>query len=370
MSSESYSAAEIEAQRKEALRNTVLSNIENMKQQLRENHSNDIQVNACSNFVITVSIEDDALSGAGPVLNVNEESLKSYSGTGLMERTDYDYSELIEFESHIQNHIDAEIAVWWRKISERIILTEKDAQDQIRVRKVVSDIMHDTAMDIGDKLTAIKMRVTSFLDGGAAMTDDLQNFLEDQYLEYCALCNLLGIEATETRPDRRAEAILKYRARLEKKSEQQYVKEVIHQIMEELGCNMIGSDVLDDTQGELFALEGYPELDVFVGSSGSGIMFEPIAYTGDDDSREKEEKIKEGANSLCDMYKEVVRLAAQRGVYLIQDYEQQLSYEDIILREESKRKKVVSTTEGKKTSSDSTERKVKTELKQRRMGEE
>ena len=170
-------------------------------------------------------------------------------------------------------------------------------------------------MDIEDKINTVKMRVSSFLQGSIRLTDADKKRIEENYYEYCALCQLLEVRPTEKHPYRVEKEIARMTKVLERRQQEEYVMEVIEDILEDLGCHAKEDAILDNRVGQMFSVDGHPLCDVFVSKDESGIMFEPVGQSKEG-SLEKRRQVEGSANSICSLYSVIEERAAEKGIIL------------------------------------------------------
>lgn len=313
-----YTAARLAAMRKERLKQELADAVQKVKEQLQVEHSNDVGLFSGQNIEISVVADDNSKSG------YNE----SFEITGSMlckevkndeKRDELDFSGLLFSGRKKPSKLESELDSWVRKTEERPIITKSDESDRTRLVAELSKIISSPTMDIEDKIKCVKMRVMSYLQGAVKLTaDDIAN-IESLYYQYCALCQMLGITPTEKIPYRISEEIERMTAVLEKKKQDEYIMDVIEDIMEDLGCHAKDGAVLEHVTGQVFSVEGHPLCDVFIGNDGNGIMFEPIGESKEG-SLEQSRQIESSANSICGLYEKLEEKAAERGVILKRVY--------------------------------------------------
>lgn len=314
-----YTAAQLEAMRKERLKKELSDAIQRLQEQLQIEHSNDVQITASSNIEMSVFATDNSVGGYNKSAEITSKMLQGESKQSSEKRDDLDFSELL-FSSHKKpSKLELELDSWVKKIDERPIVSEKDEKDRTRLLAEVAKVIKTSAMDIEDRIKFVKMRVTSFLQGATILTASENASIESDYYQYCALCKMLEVAPTEKYPYRIRKEIERMTAVLEKRSQEEYIMGVIEDIMEELECHAKDDAVLDHTIGQVYSVEGHPLCDVFIGNDGSGIMFEPIGESKDV-SLEKRRQIESSANSICSLYAKLEEKAAERGVVLKRVY--------------------------------------------------
>ena len=339
-----YTAAELEAMRKAQLRRELEQTISALTEQMRTEHENTVQLTEAGSVVLTVFADDKAVGGGVATAAVTGEALKMERESASEKRDELDFSSLMFAGKKKPTRLEQELDSWLQKAETRPVLTERDEKDRARVLAELQSILQSADMDIEDRVQAVRMRVTSYLQGGEKLTEADKAQIEADYLQYCALCSLLEVAPTERLPYRVKRETERMTRVLEKRREDSYVMEVIESIMEELGCHVREEAVLDHTMGQVFSIDGHPLCDVFIGNDGSGIMFEPVSDTKGA-SAEQQRKIEQSANSVCSLYGELEARAAEWGVMLRRVYLEPASVgemcaqEDLSQRKESKKRR-------------------------------
>lgn len=315
-----YTTAQLEAMRKARLKQELADSIQKLKEQMRIEHANNVQITGSSNIETTVFVADDSVNGYNKSVAITGAMLQSENTQSSDKRDDFDFSGLlISSRSKRPTKLELELDSWVQKVDERPIISEKDEKDRTRLLAELAKTIQSSTMDIEDKLRSVRMRVSSYLQGAAKVTDADKEKLESTYYEYCALCAMLDIKPTERLPYRVEKEVSRMTAVLEKRRQDEYVMDVIEDIMEELGCHAKDDAVLDHTVGQMYAVDGHPLCDVFVGSDGSGIMFEPVGESKGG-SLERQRQIESSANSICSLYATLEERAAEKGVILKRVY--------------------------------------------------
>lgn len=314
-----YTTAQLEAMRKARLRQELADSIQKLKEQLQGEHKNNVQMNAGANIETTVFITDDAVGGYSKNSVVTGDMLQTEESRDNSKRDELDFSGLL-FATHKKpTKLEQELDSWIRKVDERPVVSEKDEKDRTRLLAELAKTIQASATDIEDKIKSVKMRVSSYLQGAARITEADKERMESTYFEYCALCEMLDVKPTERLPYRVEKEVARMTSVLEKRRQDEYVMDVIEDILEDLGCHAKDDAVLDHTVGQMYAVDGHPLCDVFIGNDGSGIMFEPVGESKDG-SLERQRQIESSANSICSMYATLEERAAEKGVILKRVY--------------------------------------------------
>lgn len=311
-----YTTAQLEAMRKAKLKAELLESINMIRAQLFEERQNDVVVSAAMNFEVTVANDDEGVSGFTSSVRIGEELRREQS---VSSRTILDLSSLLR-ENHIFiSQLEQEIEKLVDTIDQRAVLTEQDAIDKERVLHETSKTLSNDKMDIEDKLKYLRMRIGSYIQSGTPRSSVNYQKLENEYYNYCALCQLVGEKPVETLPEKVSNATKQLLAVVEKQRQDAYIMSAIEEIMSDLGCSVKDQVVLDHTEGQLFSVDGHPLCDVFVGADGSGIMFEPVAQITEG-SLDQKRTLEASANRVCSMYDRIEELALERGIVLKRVY--------------------------------------------------
>lgn len=316
-----YTTAQLEAMRKARLKQELSDSIQRLKEQLQIEHKNSVQMTSGSNIETTVFVADDAVSGYNKNTVVTGIMLQTEEKQDAVKRDELDFSELL-FSAHKKpTKLEGELDYWVTKVDERPVVTEKDAKDRTRLLAELAKTIQSSVTDIEDKIRSVKMRVSTYLQGTTKLTDAEKIRMESTYYEYCALCEMLEVKPTERLPYRIEKEVARMTAVLEKRKQDEYVMDVIEDIMEDLGCHAKDDAVLDHTVGQVYTVDGHPLCDVFIGKDGSGIMFEPIGESKGG-SLERQRQIESSANSICSLYATLEARAAEKGVILQRVYQE------------------------------------------------
>lgn len=310
-----YTTAELEARRKERLRQELAESIQKLKEQLRAEHVNTVQMVYGSNIKLSVFAKDDAVSGYRENVVISGAMLQSDEKQSSSKRMELDFSELLESSRRRRSRVEKELDFWLQKVEERPIISEKDEEARTRLLAVLAQNVNNEKMDIEDKMEVVKMRVSAYLEEAEKVSPADAEQMKSAYFEYCALCEMLEEKPIECLPERVKKEVERMNSILEKRMQDRYVGDVIESIMRELGCHVKDAAVLDDISGQMYAIDGHPLCDVFIGSAGGGIMFEPVG-SSKEGSLEKRRQLESSANSICSLYSILEERAAAKGVIL------------------------------------------------------
>lgn len=322
-----YTTAELEQMRKAQIRRQLEQKLNALQAQLRAGGESTATVAAAA-AAQTVAIQDDAqrgytYTGSGP--SVTERSTQPEA------RTVIDLSALLRVPT-APSKLSRQLEDTIRKADERAILTQADAQDKARLMTAISQITSDPNMDIEDKILAVQLRVQSFLQCGTPISAVDTQKLQDARLEYSALCRMLELTPqADLLPDQIRHENERMKQLLEKQAQQAYILQTLGEILEQLGCHVQGSAVLDHTEGQAFSVDGAPLCDVFVGADHSGILFEPIAQTRGG-SLDRQRQTQQHANKICALYATLEEKALERGILLRRVYADPVDQDTICIQ--------------------------------------
>lgn len=329
-----YTAAELEAMRREQIRQQIRRELEagvqRIREQLQNGQTGSVELTGSPYIRVTAANEDAGVSGVHSAGRVNRASFEhgstgseaAVSGAAGSEREVQpgpDLSSLLAEAGKKPGRLRQELDEWIRRAEERAVITERDEQEKHRLIGKIEEILTNDEIDIEDQIRFVKMRVTSFLQGGTPMTPQEQARQQAVRVEYAALCEMLEILPAETVFYRVEQEVKRLKERILARRQEEYIMEVIGDLMEELGCQVKDEAVLDHVPGTVFSVEGQPLCDVFVGNDGSGIMFEPVAEKTNV-SLDRKRQIENSANHVCSLYAQLEERAAERGVILRRVY--------------------------------------------------
>ena len=311
MSSSYYTAAQLEAMRKEELRQSLLLRIAATKKQL-EDTSNQApsQGDSFSNFEITAAQADESVSG----VEKKSVSVEAF----LVESQDLsalDFSSLISSVSVTSNPLNDKLSALLAQIDERPILRKEDQNEHERLISGIHKIMLDKKIDMEDVVNIAEMRIHSYLSSDkASSVRDIKRF-DELRLEYRALCSMLSEVEKPLLLDELEVFVPRMESTLLKREEDEYIVHAIEQSMEAVGFRMQESCTLEKVEGLRYAVDNSPLCDVFVAQDGGGFLFETIVKSGDE-SLNRRNQVEENARSICSKYTLLEEEAAKRGVIL------------------------------------------------------
>lgn len=326
-----YTTAQLEEMRKARLKQELADSIHSLKEQLQIKHTNDVKMTVMPNFETTVFIEDDAVGGYSKSAIMTGSMLQAEEGHDNARQDALDFSTLLFSKNMKPTKLEKELDSWVNKADERPIISERDEQDRTRILAELAKIIKASETDIEDKIRLVKMRVSAYIQGAARITDADKEKMASTYLEYCALCEMLEVRPTESIPYRVEKEVARMTSVLEKRKQDEYIMGVIENIMAELGCHAKGDAVLDHTVGQMFAVDGHPLCDVFIGNDGNGIMFEPVGDSKGG-SLERQRQIESSANSICSLYATLEERAAEKGVILERVYAEPVHIDEMCVQ--------------------------------------
>ena len=120
-----YTAAQLEAMRKEKIRKELADSIQRLSIQLQEKHENSVHINNSGNVEISVFVTDDTTSGSGENLSVAKESLTQSANIARTQQDGLDFSGLL-ISKHRVSKLEEELNSWIERVDERPIITQND----------------------------------------------------------------------------------------------------------------------------------------------------------------------------------------------------------------------------------------------------
>ena len=140
-----YTTAQLEAMRKARLKAELLENVDKIRAQLLEKHQNDVVVSAATNIEITVTNDDEGISGFQSSVQIGEELRHEQL---LSSRSILDLSSLLQESHNVPSMMEQEIEKLIDSIDQRAVLTEQDVIDKDRILHETSKTLCDPGMDI------------------------------------------------------------------------------------------------------------------------------------------------------------------------------------------------------------------------------
>ena len=328
-------AAQLEKQRKDALRKRLNESVNSLKNKISEISSNDTGVNVSYGTVHTTVITDEVSDG---VLLSGEIGGSLIEGTDMRERETMDFSSLLSYGKQKETKATV-LQESVKRIEKRAVLYLRDKKDREEIERAVKQIIENPNIDIDSKIERVNLRIDNYLHAGTLVEDVDNEFVESRIKEYMALCQMLGVAANETLLEIIEQKCVSMKQELQKREEDQYIADTINDIMTELGCKSKGTSVLQQIQGEMYEISDCEHCEVFIGKQGNNILFEPIIET-----REGSENYKRSVQldivSVCSLYDEIERRAAERGVILKKVYFEAISVETATVNEQTENKSV------------------------------
>ena len=189
---------------------------------------------------------------------MSAKSLQDEEGSADTKRDEFDFSSLMHSVQNNPTKLELELDSWVRKVKERKVTSSKANENKARVLTEISKIIQSSTMDIEDKIKSVKMRVSTYLREDTTISDFDNNRMRSNYLEYCAMCEMLGVKPTEKLADRVEKEVERMKDVLYRRKQDEYAMGVIEEILEDLGCHVKDDAVLDNTVGQMYSVDGYP----------------------------------------------------------------------------------------------------------------
>lgn len=328
-----YTTAQLEEMRKEKIRQELADSIKQITEKLQIEHQYAPTSFLSSNICVSAFKEDDVQRSTVSDIAISKESIKSCTADISDTKDEIDFSNLLKSLRNTPSQLQSKLNSIIDRLETRAIISESDYNDYKRVILESERIVRDRTIDIEDQLRMIEMRVSSYLSNGRTVSETDKTRLFEEYQKYCALCSLVGEAPIESVPFKIKKEIERLSLIAEKQVQDEYIMDVIEDIMKELGCNIAAEAILDHTHGTVFSIEGHPLCNVFVGKDNSGIMFEPIAATKTQ-STDQQQVLTSSASHICSLYDELESRAADRGVILRRIFIEPVSIDSICRTEE------------------------------------
>ena len=308
MSSSYYSTAELEAMRKEQIRQDLLQSVAAIRQQLS------VTVGSAPAAAVTAYHTTISISESDEIVSAFKDvRTTAFRGEKLILET-LDFSSLLESVPLRENAIHTRISKAVARIDDRAILSRLDMEANDKLISSINDLLRDKGLDSEHTAAMVEMRVNAYLASGRTMTAELKEQIDAQRAEYRALCDMCGAREEEVPPDEMDKAIRKMTATLLKEREDAYIAEVIENAMSKLGFHTLHNCTLSGSPGMLYAVDGTPLCDVFVSNDGSDFLFETVAKgRGTLNQRRQTE---ENALTICSKYEQLAEEATLHGVKL------------------------------------------------------
>lgn len=344
-----YSQSRLEEERAKALKRETEKVLKKISEQLQNEVKNEVHTVTHNSFRGTVYLKDEAVETKDEPLFLNPSIFYNLEKESKEKREELDFSSLLS-SSKKPSKLELELYSWLKRVDERHIVTAKDEEDRSRLLRELEKTMALSSMDIEEKIMFVSMRVSNYLKDAIKLSEANIEEMRQTYFEYLALCHMLEMQPRETLPYLVKREVLRMKKVLEKRTQEEYIMEVLEEIMEELRCQAKEGAVLDQTEGQLFSVEGHPLCDVFVGNDENGIMFEVIGKT-EATSPEAKIELELSANSVCALYEEIEERALERGVILKRVYYEEAHIDEMCVQSDvssSKTQKKRRKTSGKK----------------------
>lgn len=304
-------AAQLEAQRKEALRKRLNDSINSLRENLSECTSNDTGSTISYGNVHSVVINDET---SGVFLFSGEIGQSLLEGVDASERETMDFSSLLS-AGNSRGKKKKRLYDSLKRINDRAILYVKDEIERKRTEESIRQILDNENLDIDSKIELINIKIENYLRSGTLNEDVDTEYIESRFQEYIVLCQMLGVEPSETLFEKVEQKCVSMKQELQKREEDKYIADTIAEIMEELGCTLQGTSILQHIHGEMYRISGCNHCEVFVGRQGNSILFEPVIESRDG-SENYRKSVQSDIVSVCSLYEEIERRAAERGVIL------------------------------------------------------
>lgn len=336
-----YTTAQLEEIQRARLRQELEEELRQLREQLSAPVEDRVERTGMGGFVLTVAEGENGESGYRLDSRIGGGE---HATAGAGERRKMDFSLLLKLDQEWQQRQDSRFQALLTQVEERAVLTEEDRRARERILAELKELAGQSREGMEERLAEASWRLKLYLQAGTPAAQLDRAAEEERMLEYRALCCLAEITPVASLPAEVERECARLGALLEKRRQDAYIMNNLTEIMEEMGCSVVGETMLYHTGGQLFSVAGAPLCDVFVGANESGIMFEPVAESREG-SLERRRQIERSANNICAMYAELEERAARRGIMLRRVYqdpavlERICARDDVQIREEDWRRK-------------------------------
>ena len=311
--SSGYDYAELERRRQEQLEQQFRESLEKLKSQmdLRKLHTEDQQSTAVRESDPGIAEQDQ-----------NTRSRASFEETVRLRNLKETHQQLdLTGLRHLGKAGESEFQRRFRDLGpraeQRAVLSGEDAAEK-KVLLQALQKLQKTDMDEELRLQKGESLLDAYLSRGVTLDEVLQKKLEDREKTYLALCRMVRMEPRQLWPDQMEPEILRLEEVVRKRRQEAYIMNTLSGILEEMNCHLAARSILDHTPGLLFSVDGSPLCDVFMGTDGYGILFEPIT----DRRRKADSKVVfSSIQGVCGLYDELERRAREKGILLTREYQ-------------------------------------------------
>lgn len=201
-------------------------------------------------------------------------------------------------------------------------------------KNATEKIYKDKSLDLRYRIEALTSRLSTFkgtknkYDKEISTNTILKNEFDMLHIEYLSLCNILEEEPqlfelnfqdcheiiNNLKKEMERQAL-----RLKKKDESNYVIQSINEVMQELGYELLGSEIMENsrmsTQHDIYEFDGGNVINIYT-ADDSSVLFEVTGVKEDNQELTKIQKvkIKEGMEKFCSQYDVILQKLKDRDI--------------------------------------------------------
>lgn len=310
MSSSAYSAAQLEAMRRERIRESIKSAITEVAK-----NKDKSTISSERKFTYEYTNVDEGTSGATILSEaiLEQERILNMTALQVDEKAAMDLTDLLVDRG--ENIFADKFKEMISRLQERKVYSGKAKEAKARLIHWMNEMLRDENYDIEAKYNQISSRIDNYL---LLNPEETEPEVSDLAI-YSALCAELSIPEQAIDEEHRRREIERMFNVLQKREERTYIKDTMEQIMEDFGLFVEESCILDESEGILFSSEDNRDCKIFMAADGSGVLMETIATAnvGDDATKQRTE---ERARHICKLQEQIKEEARKRGIILQTDY--------------------------------------------------
>lgn len=310
--------------------------LENYLENLKNNEKLELAINSVLKCCAKVDKDIQSIYSNKLINNMN--SLK------LNEDGELDFSIKIKRDD-VQENLEIQLKEKLEELNNKVnyyinneFLVNKS--NLLNIRNAVNVLLNNTKVDTAYRINQIKMYVSDILINKLKYDEEIQQYskLQDKYsnyyVEYTLLCEKLNVENKYSKKvnlnrlednisaiEKECEAL---KGKLAKIEDYEYIVKSISEVMEDLGHDIISSEIVERPKRSLFdniyEFEDDNAINVYTSDNGT-IMFEVTGI-----SNEKKElssleklKIKESMGRFCKRYELIKEKLKEKGIVLTKE---------------------------------------------------
>ena len=312
MSMSSYSVAQLAAMERERIRENIIKSISIIKNADRTpsikhglNYSTDSSDYGETGAIIdSIYVKDDSFINSDGIVSqrLDLSALLNDTNTDAFKNK---IEELMNSIKSIQNNYN-------------------NINSVNRLINWVNGIIDNESIDIEDKIKQIQRRVDGFVS-----TNEKNEKISsiDEENTYFELCKRLGIEAKRIPHEKLNSENDRLFEKIYQIEERNYIRNSINEIMLEIGLEIDGECVLNESEGYLYDMPSINTCKLFVSADGSGLMLDAVAIK--DESTTSKAEIESDAGNVCKLKDVIVKKALDKGIILKTEVEIKPDYNEM-----------------------------------------